>query len=109
MVGTRVYAPASPNLTGVRVQAGDYVESQLAERMDRAKLVADIVSEWLSKGERRRSVCFVTGVQYSLHIRDRFIEAGVPCEHIDGGAPKDERDAALAKLASGELQVVTIS
>ena len=29
------------------------------------------------------------------------------CEHIDGATPKPERDATLARLASGEIEVVT--
>ena len=29
------------------------------------------------------------------------------CEHIDGGTPKPERDATLARLASGEIELVT--
>ena len=50
LVKTRVYAPIDPNLRGVETRSGDYVESQLAERMDRDKLVGDIISriaEWL--------------------------------------------------------------
>ena len=43
LVRTRCYAPVQPDLTGVRTQAGDYAEAQLAERMDRPKLVGDIV------------------------------------------------------------------
>src|SRR3979411_3195125 len=46
LVRSRVYAPVDPDLRGVRTQAGDYVESQLAERMDRDKLVGDIVTHW---------------------------------------------------------------
>ena len=42
LVKTRVYAPAIPNLKGVRTVAGDYNEGQLADRMDRPKLVGDI-------------------------------------------------------------------
>ena len=34
LVTTRVYAPVNPDLKGVRTVAGDYFESQLAERMD---------------------------------------------------------------------------
>jgi DNA repair protein RadD len=34
LVQTRVFAPSTPDLTGVRIERGDYVESQLAERMD---------------------------------------------------------------------------
>jgi DNA repair protein RadD len=46
LVKTRVYAPRDIDLKGVRVQAGDYVENQLAQRMDRDDLVGDIVSHW---------------------------------------------------------------
>ena len=46
LVKTRVYAPINPDLKGVKVQAGDYNEGQLADRMDRPKLVGDIVTHW---------------------------------------------------------------
>jgi len=107
LVPTRVYAPVDPDLKGVRTVAGDYVESQLAERMDRAKLVGDIVTHWLKYGERRRTVAFAINVGHSIHIRDEFIKAGVRAEHLDGETPKDERDAILARLASGETELVT--
>ena len=106
LVKSCVYAPSTPDLTGVRVQAGDYVEAQLASRMDRPELVADIVSTYLKYGEGRKAVCFATGVGHSIHLRDRFNEAGVRAEHIDSGTPKDERDATLARLASGKIDVV---
>jgi superfamily II DNA or RNA helicase len=107
LVKTRVYAPVMPDLKGVKVQAGDYVESQLAERMDRPKLVGDIVTHWHKYSERRKTVCFATGVRHSVHIRDEFIKSGVRAEHIDGGTPKPERDASLARLASGEIELIT--
>src|SRR5215470_1112821 len=107
LVKSRVYAPSTPDLTGVRVQAGDYVESQLAERMDCSELIADIVGSWHKYGESRKTVCFASGVGHSIHLRDEFIGSGVRAEHIDGSTPKDERDATLARLASGEIQLVT--
>jgi DNA repair protein RadD len=106
LVRSRVYAPSEPDLTGIRVQAGDYVETQLADRMDRPALVADIVSTWHKYAERRKTVCFATGVGHSIHLRDEFITSGVRAEHIDGNTPKDERDATLARLAAGEIDVV---
>lgn len=107
LVGTRVYAPAVPDLKGVKVQAGDYVEKQLAERMDRPQLVGDILSNWLRLAEGRKTVVFATGVGHSAHIRDEFRKSGVSCEHIDGSTPKDERDEILRKLACGAIDVVT--
>jgi DNA repair protein RadD len=107
LVRTRVYAPTDPDLQGVRVQAGDYVESQLAERMDRADLIGDIVSHWHKHAERRKTVCFAVNVAHSLHIRDEFIKSGVRAEHIDGSTPKPDRDDALARLASGETELIS--
>src|SRR5262249_677125 len=103
LVKTRVYAPVSPDLTGVRVQAGDYVETQLADRMDRPKLIGDIIEHWLRFSERRRTVAFAVNVAHSVHLRDEFGRAGVPAEPLDAGTPKAEGDAALARLASGEI------
>jgi DNA repair protein RadD len=107
LVPTRVYAPVDPDLHGVHVRRGDYVESELADRMDRPQLVGDIVTNWVKFGERRKTVCFATSVRHSIHIRDEFIASGVRAEHIDGTTPMDERDATLALLASGEIEVVT--
>jgi DNA repair protein RadD len=107
LVPTRCYAPTTPDLTGVRTQAGDYVENQLADRMDRPKLVGDVVTHWHKYGERRKTVCFAVNVPHSAHIRDEFIKSGVRAEHIDGTTPKSERDASLARLGSGEIELVT--
>lgn len=106
LVPTRVYAPAIPDLTGVATRGGDYVEAQLAKRMDDTKLVGGIVEHWHRHADRRRTVVFATGVAHSLHIRDEFRRAGVMAEHIDGSTPAPERDAILARLAAGTVEVI---
>jgi DNA repair protein RadD len=65
LVKTRVYAPVNPDLRGVETRVGDYVESQLAERMDRPDLLGDIVTHWHKFGERRKTVCFAVSVNHS--------------------------------------------
>ena len=107
LVKTRVYAPVDPDLRGVETRQGDYVESQLAGRMDRDNLVGDIVSHWHKYAERRKTVCFAVNVAHSIHIRNEFLKSGVKAEHVDGATPKPERDAALARLASGETELIT--
>jgi superfamily II DNA or RNA helicase len=107
LVGTKVFAPSKPNLKGVRTKHGDYVESQLDERMNTDKLVGDIVSHWLRLGERRKTVCFATSVAHSIHLKDEFVKVGVKAEHIDGSTPKDERDEILARLSAGEIELVS--
>jgi DNA repair protein RadD len=106
LVGTKVFAPTAPDLHGVHVRHGDYVEAELAERMDQARLVGDIVTHWLRLAERKKTVVFATSVAHSIHLKDEFNKAGVRAEHIDGRTPNDERDATLKRLFDGDLDVV---
>jgi DNA repair protein RadD len=106
LVPTRVYAPSEPDLKGVRVERGDYNESQLAKRMDQPKLVGDIIGHWHRLAQRRSTVVFATGVGHSVHIRDEFRGGGVLAEHIDANTPNEERDAILSRLARGEVEIV---
>jgi DNA repair protein RadD len=106
LVGTRFYAPHDPDLRGVRTRAGDYIESQLAERMDQPQLVGDIVEHWLRLAARRATIAFCCSVGHSKSLRDEFRKTGVMAEHLDASTPADERKAILARLARGEVDVV---
>ena len=107
LVPTKVFAPSTPDLRGVQARQGDYVEKQLAERVDRPELVGDIVTHWHRLADRRKTVVFATKVAHSIHIKDEFVKSGVLAEHIDGKTPKDERDEILARLSRGDLELVT--
>ncbi|MBT3922865.1 MAG: hypothetical protein HOF21_09855 [Nitrospina sp.] len=107
LVPCQYYAPSKPDLAGLKIRMGDYQEKQLSERIDTAKLVGDIPENWSRIAPDRSTVVFATGVQHSIHIRDRFRDAGILAEHIDGTTPKDERDKILSDLATGKTQVVS--
>jgi DNA repair protein RadD len=107
LVKSRVYAPSTPDLKGIASARGDYVEAQLAERVNTDKLVGDIGEHWLKLGERRATVCFGSGVEHSVHIRNEMRRLGVMAEHIDGATPTEERDAILRGLANGQVEFVS--
>jgi DNA repair protein RadD len=106
LVPTRCYAPWKPDLDGVHVRQGDYVEAELAERMDRLDLVGDAVENWLRLADHRRTVVFATSVAHSVHLRNEFRRSDILAEHVDGSTPHEERAAILAGLASGNVEVV---
>jgi DNA repair protein RadD len=106
LVRTVYYAPAEPDLRGVETRQGDYVVKQLADRMNRQDLVGDIVSNWFRHGQRRRTLLFCVDVAHSVHVTNEFIASGVRAEHLDGTTPREERQAILARLATGETEVV---
>lgn len=106
LVGSRIYAPIRPDLKDVHIRKGDYVESELAAAMDKQVLVGDVVTHYLKHGGGRRTVVFAYKVAWSVDLRNAFQAAGISAEHIDGETPIEERRAFLAKLSTGEIQVV---
>jgi superfamily II DNA or RNA helicase len=106
LVKTRVWAPSTPDLTGVHTRKGDYVEAELAERVDRPELVGDIVTHWHRLGDGRQTIVFATSVAHSIHLCEEFVKSDVKAAHIDGFTPKDERDEILRQLAAGDVKVV---
>ena len=103
----KVWASKAPDLRGVRVTAGDYNLGQLSERSNTRELQADIVETWQKHAAGKRTVAFAVDVEHSRAITEAFRAVGVPAEHLDGKTPDDERDAVLARLRSGETQIVS--
>jgi hypothetical protein len=106
LVGTRVFSwDVDPK--GVRTSKGDYVESELEARMNTDKLVGDIISHHPRLAKGRKTVLFASGVEHSVHLAREFQAAGVRAEHLDGSTPIEDRESILARLSSGDLEVVS--
>jgi superfamily II DNA or RNA helicase len=97
-----------PDLSQVSVKrGGDYDERELAEAVDKARLVGNIVDHWKEHAQGVRTVAFAASVAHSRHIAEAFNRDGVRAEHLDGESPTEERDAILRRLASGETRLVS--
>ena len=102
----RVFAPAHPDLTGVRVEKGEYATGQLAAVMGDHKLVAGVVDTWLELGENRPTLCFAVNRAHARKLQDQFALAGVASGYIDAKTPPNERRELEAAFARGEVKVV---
>jgi DNA repair protein RadD len=102
----RTFAPAHPDLTGVRTVAGDYHEGQLSDAMNKPQLVADVVSTWLAKGEDRPTLVFGVDRAHAKHLQERFLAAGVPTAYQDALTDGLERAEIRKAFERGEIRVV---
>lgn len=102
----RVFAPAHPDLTGVKTTAGDYNEGQLAAAMNKAPLVADVVETWILRGEGRPTLCFAVDRAHAKHLQQRFEEAGIRCGYQDAYTDPLERARIREDFKRGLLEVV---
>lgn len=107
LVDCDVYAPSQPDLSGVKITAGDYNEKELGEAVDKPTLIGDIVQNWKKYAYNTPTVCFATNIAHSRHIVEQFTAANVVAEHIDCYTDEDERAAILARVASGHTMVIS--
>jgi len=107
LVNPEFYAPYRPDLSKIRVRAGDYVEGDLSKVMDKAHLIGSITEHWLKHANGLCTVVFASSRQHSAHIIDQFQKIGVAARHIDHETTREERNAVLEQLATGQIQVVS--
>jgi DNA repair protein RadD len=99
----RVYAPSHPDLSGVKTQAGDYHEGQLAEVMSDAVLVADVVQTWKRLAESRPTLVFAVDLAHAAKLQAEFASAGVPMGYCDAHVDLVERKLLFDRMSRGEL------
>jgi len=107
LVDCDIYAPGEPDLSNVKIVAGDYQEEQLGIAVDKAELIGDIVTHWFKLANNKPTVCFATNIAHSQHIVEQFILAGVKAEHIDCYTSDDDRRRILDRVFSGETKIIS--
>lgn len=107
LVDCEIYAPSEPDLSKVRTLAGDYHEGDLAEAVDKPKLIGDIVTHWLRLASGKQTICFGTNIVHSKHIVQQFLNAGISAVHVDCYMPEEDRLDAVAKFRAGEVTILS--
>ena len=74
--------------------------------MNRDDLVGDIVSNWHKYGAASEDLVFCVDVAHRVHVKDEFIKSGVRPSMSMAPHPRASAMAILARLASGETEVV---
>jgi len=105
MSGWRVDTEVS--LDSVKVRAGDFVESQLADVVNTPMRNEMLVTAYRDLAHGRRTIVFCVNVVHAQAVQAAFAESGVSAAAVWGAQPKDERRATLARFSGGELDVVT--
>jgi superfamily II DNA or RNA helicase len=103
----RYFAPALPDLKNVAVNRNEYDRAAITEIMTCATVVGDAVEHYQRHASGRTAILFAVSVKASIDLVARFAAAGISAAHLDADTPEDEREALLAKLATGEIKVLS--
>jgi ATP-dependent helicase IRC3 len=91
----------------VKTSGGDFSDEALGDEMDESGAIDAVAEAWLTHARDRRTVVFLPLVRQAEALSAKLRGLGIKAEFICGETPRDERRAILARVASGETQVIT--
>ncbi|MEP2234036.1 MAG: DEAD/DEAH box helicase [Marinomonas sp.] len=104
----KMYAPPKQlDLSGIGRQAGDYRKKALADALNKPSITGDAITHYKQICDGEKGIVFCVNVQHSKDTAQRFCEAGVKCEHIDGTMPPALRDAIMRRFRAGETTLLS--
>lgn len=99
-----------PDTSGIKVtrqsHGRDYDQKQLGSAMSDVKLVGDIVSNWLEKGNNEPTIAFCVNVSHANAVTVKFTSAGVTAEVINAKTPFEERQNIFKRFRDGVTKIL---
>ena len=103
----KVYAPPGPDLSGVHVRMGDYVQAEINELMSKKTIVGDAVEHYTRHSPGAPAVAFCVSVKHAAAVAAQFTERGYTSVSIDGSLDSALRRSIIADFSAGRIQVLT--
>jgi superfamily II DNA or RNA helicase len=103
----RCFGPANrPDLSGVRVRAGDYVPEDAAGVLNTPRITGNAIDEYRQRADNQPAIAFCCSIAHAEAVAAAFRAAGYRAAHVSGTTPRDERDRLIAGLGAGAIEVL---
>ncbi len=100
----KVFAPSTPDLSGVKVaKTGDYETAPLSEVMSNRTLIADVVASWKQFADGLPTLVFAVDRAHARTLQQQFADAGVRMGYCDADVDICERQFLFAQMARGDI------
>ena len=103
----RIYAPTTPDLSGIKTAGGDYQQKALADRFEKDRvLIGDAVKHYRDLAMGRLCIAYCVSVEHAQRTAAMFSAAGIPADSIDGSMSDAERRGIIRRFAERKTLVL---
>lgn len=103
-----VYAPPTDvDLSGIKIIGGDFVQKEIAHRMDKPKITGCAIEHYQRICPGVPAIAFCATVKHAEHVAEEFNAAGIIASSIDAKLSHAVRKYRIHALATGQIKVLT--
>ncbi|MGI8581302.1 MAG: DEAD/DEAH box helicase [Chitinophagaceae bacterium] len=102
----RYFASHTPDLSNIKIRAGDYDETELSEVMQDKAVMADLVQSYIDFANDKKMIVFAVNRAHSKKIVEKFYSSGFPTKSIDSLTPTDERQNIVDDFRKSKFKIL---
>ena len=95
---------ATPDMTGMKVDKGDYRRKPLSKVC--VTLVGDVVDNWLRLASGRQTIVFAVDIAHCEALNDRFQGVGIQSRALHTGLDDEKRERIVEEFKADKIQVL---
>lgn len=88
--------------SGLHSKGGDFLESEIVERVDKPKILKGIVRHWEEHAKGKKTLTFCASVKHAEHMAEEFTLAGYPSVAVSAEDKPDEIKRKLDLYYAGK-------
>lgn len=93
---------------GIHKRGGDFIESELSERVNTTAQNVSVVEEIILRGRERKTwLIFCAGVDHAYAVAEQIRAHGINCDTVTGDTAKADRERMLEEFKAGRLRALT--
>ena len=100
------YAPYIPDLSKVRITAGDYNESDLDKELNTSSIVGDVVKNTIQYLENRKTLVFAVTIGHCQNLANEYKLHGLKVGVYHSKMNTQERELVLNQFRNNQIQML---
>jgi superfamily II DNA or RNA helicase len=106
LADTRYYANHTPDVSNIKIKAGDYDETELSEVMQDNSVMADLVQSYKDFSDEKKIIVFAVNRAHSNKIVEKYNACGYGARSIDTYTSIDERQKIVQDFRDNKFKIL---
>lgn len=102
----KYYGVTLADASKLHTKQGDYDKAEVEEMMNNSYIFGNALENWRKYADGKKTIIYCSSIATSKATAEKFREAGIEAEHIDGTTPEKLRLQLVSDFRMGKITVL---